>query len=43
MLSIWFLGGMILSSVGVVGIYLSKVFSESKRRPYTVVREIYGR
>lgn len=43
MISIWLLGGLILSGMGIIGIYLSKVFSESKRRPYTIVRNIYGR
>jgi putative glycosyltransferase len=43
MVSIWVLGGMVISFVGVIGIYLSKVFSETKQRPYTIVREIYGR
>jgi len=43
MVSIWLLGGLILSAVGVVGIYLAKVFSETKRRPYTIIREIYGK
>lgn len=42
MVSIWLLGGMVISFVGVIGIYLSKVFSESKQRPSTIVREIYG-
>lgn len=42
MVSIWLLGGMIISFVGLIGIYLSKVFSESKQRPSTIVREIYG-
>lgn len=42
MVSIWLLGGMIISFVGVIGIYLSKIFSESKQRPSTIVREIYG-
>lgn len=42
MASIWLLGGIITSSIGVVGIYLSKIFSETKNRPYTIVREIYG-
>lgn len=41
MASIWLLGGMIISFIGVVGIYLSKIFSETKQRPYTIVREIY--
>ena len=43
MVSIWLLGGMIISFVGVIGIYLAKVFTETKQRPYTIVREIYGR
>lgn len=41
--SIWLLGGMMISFLGVIGIYLSKVFIETKRRPYTIVRRIYGR
>jgi len=43
MVSIWLLGGMVVSFVGVLGIYLSKIFSETKQRPYTIVREVYGR
>lgn len=43
MASIWLLGGMIMSSIGVIGIYLSKIFSEAKQRPYTIVRQIYRR
>jgi putative glycosyltransferase len=43
MASIWLLGGMIISFIGVVGIYLSKIFSETKRRPYTIVRQVYAK
>lgn len=43
MASIWLLGGMVISFIGVVGIYLSKVFSETKRRPYTIVRQVYAK
>lgn len=43
MASIWLLGGLIISFIGVVGIYLSKIFSETKRRPLTIVRHIYGK
>jgi putative glycosyltransferase len=39
--SVWVLGGLILSSLGVIGIYLAKMFIEVKDRPYTIVREIY--
>ena len=42
MVSIWFLGGVTIFCVGVIGIYLAKVFTETKNRPYTVVRHIYG-
>lgn len=43
MASIWLLGGMVISFIGVVGIYLSKIFSETKRRPYTIVRQVYAK
>lgn len=38
--SIWFLGGLVILFLGVIGIYLSKVFVETKRRP-TLVRHVY--
>jgi putative glycosyltransferase len=41
MVSIWMLGGLMLLGQGVIGIYLSKVFMEAKRRPRTVVRAVY--
>jgi len=40
--SVWLLGGMIIMFLGLIGIYLSKVFSETKKRPSFIVREIYG-
>jgi len=40
-ISIFFFGGLIIFLLGVIGIYISKIFVESKRRPYTVVRNIY--
>ncbi len=41
--SVWLLGAMIILFIGIIGIYLSKMFSEVKRRPYTIVREVHGR
>lgn len=41
--SVWLLGAMMISFLGVIGIYLAKMFSEIKRRPYTIVREVHGR
>jgi putative glycosyltransferase len=36
--SIWTVGGIVIFSIGVVGIYISKIFIEVKNRPYTVVK-----
>lgn len=41
--SIWFLGGTIIACLGVLGMYLSYIFSETKSRPRTIVRKIHGR
>jgi len=43
MASIWLLGGMVISFIGIIGIYLAKIFSETKQRPYTIVRQIYAK
>jgi len=43
MASIWLIGGMIISFIGIIGIYLAKVFAETKKRPYTIVRNIYAK
>lgn len=40
-ISIWLLGGLTIFSVGIVGIYLSKVFLEVKNRPYSIIKDIY--
>ncbi len=42
--SIWFLGGLTLVSLGIIGLYLSKVFLEVKQRPrYHVRRTVPAR
>lgn len=41
--SVWFLGGLTLLSLGLIGIYLSRMFLETKGRPYVIVREVYDR
>jgi putative glycosyltransferase len=43
MVSIWFLGGVTIAFVGVIGIYLSKIFNETKNRPLYVVRDVHRR
>jgi putative glycosyltransferase len=32
---------MMIFCLGVIGLYVSKVFMEAKRRPYTVIRAEY--
>jgi putative glycosyltransferase len=41
--SVWFLGGVTVFCIGLIGIYLSKVFTETKDRPYTIVRALHER
>lgn len=41
MVAVSFLGGLNLFCIGIVGIYLAKIFSETKDRPYTVIRQVY--
>jgi len=40
-ISIWLLGGLILFGIGTIGIYISKIFIETKQRPYTIIRKIH--
>ncbi len=39
--SIWLFGGGIILSVGVVSLYLAKIFNEVKGRPIAVIKSIY--
>ena len=41
--SVWLLGGLTIFCIGIIGIYLSKVFLETKQRPYTIIRQTYER
>jgi len=41
MASIWLIGGVVIFLLGVIGIYLSKVFVEIKNRPLTIVKTIH--
>ncbi|WRH63278.1 MAG: glycosyltransferase family 2 protein [Fuscovulum sp.] len=40
MFSIWFLGGLLLLGIGVVGLYVSKLFQEVKARPRFIIRSV---
>jgi len=41
LVSLWFIGGLLIFSLGVIGIYLSKMFLEIKNRPLTIIRRIH--
>jgi putative glycosyltransferase len=41
--SVWMMGGLTIFSLGVIGIYISKIFTETKDRPYTIIRNVYSR
>ena len=39
--SVWLVGGFILMSLGVIGIYISKIYKETKHRPSVIVARRY--
>jgi putative glycosyltransferase len=39
--SVWLLGGLTLFCLGIIGVYLSRVFIETKKRPNYIVRHVY--
>lgn len=41
LVSVWFIGGVVLTSIGVIGEYIGKIYREVKRRPrYFVEKQI---
>jgi len=43
MVSISFFGGLIIFFLGIIGIYLAKIFTEVKNRPFTILKNKYER
>ncbi len=41
LVSVWFMSGLIIFSIGVLGIYLSKIFDEVKQRPISIIKKNY--
>lgn len=37
--SLYFIGGLLFANLGIVGLYIGKIFDETRRRPLYVVRE----
>lgn len=38
--SIWFLSGVIITTIGVTGIYVGKIFDQTKNRPVYIIDEV---
>ena len=41
-LSIWFIGGLNMLSLGIIGVYISRIFIETKKRPRVIVSEVFS-
>jgi len=39
MISIWFIGGVLLIALGIIGVYIGKIFSEVKNRPLFTIKD----
>lgn len=39
--SLWLIGGLLMFVLGIIGLYISKIFDETKKRPIYLVRETY--
>ena len=39
MISVWFLGSLILIGIGIVGEYVGKIFNEVKNRPRYAIKD----
>jgi len=40
MVSIYFVAGILLANLGVIGLYIGKIFDETKKRPIYIIKEI---
>lgn len=43
MVSLWFIGGVLMMFMGIIGVYLAKIYIQVKGRPITIVKNIYER
>src|SRR4051812_23097748 len=41
MVSIWMLGGLTIASMGILGLYIARIFIETKHRPYSIIRAVH--
>ena len=38
-ISIWFIGGLQMTSIGIIGEYIGKIYYETKKRPRYIISE----
>ncbi|MBU0278022.1 MULTISPECIES: glycosyltransferase family 2 protein [unclassified Gemella] len=43
MISLWFIGGMIMMSLGIVGEYIGKIYLETKERPRFIIEKFLNK
>ena len=43
MVSLWFVGGVLMMFMGIIGVYLAKIYIQVKGRPIAIVRNIYSK
>lgn len=41
MISVWFLGGLLLGALGIIGLYVAQIFDQTRARPRYIVRSEY--
>jgi hypothetical protein len=39
-LSVWFVGGFILICIGIIGVYIGKIYNEVKMRPLYNIKDV---
>ena len=42
MVSLFFIAGLLLANMGLLGLYIGKIFDETKNRPLYIIKEILG-
>lgn len=42
LVSIWFIGGMVTTAIGIIGEYVGKIYKEVKRRPRYFIEKVVG-
>jgi len=39
--SVWLMGGLVLTAIGVVGAYVGRILTQTRNRPVAIVRKVY--